>query len=73
MPSNGQPSPWRFAGVGLELAGVVAVLALIGHGLDRWWGSHPWGVLGGSMLGIVGGLYNLVKQVIREGDDGSKK
>ena len=66
MARKQEPSPWRFAGVGLELGGVVVVMAFLGHAFDRWQGTHPWGVLTGSTIGICGGLYNLVKQVIRE-------
>ena len=52
-------------GVGLELAGTVAVLSLLGYGLGRWLDIEPWGTIGGAMLGIIGGLYNLIKQVIK--------
>ncbi len=65
MPDQPQPNPWRHAGAGLELAGVVGVLAWIGYGLDRWWGTQPWCFIGGATVGIVGGLYNLVKSVLR--------
>ncbi len=63
------PSPLRFAGVGVELAGVVVGMALLGYGIDRWLGTPPWGVVIGSTLGIAGGLYNVVKNVTRESDD----
>lgn len=64
MPSQREPNPWRYAGAGLELAGAVGVLALIGYGLDRWWDTEPWFFLGGATVGIVGGLYNLIKGVM---------
>jgi F0F1-type ATP synthase assembly protein I len=73
MPAQREPSPWRYAGVGLELAGVVAVLAWLGYAFDNWRGTAPWGVLAGSTIGVVGGLYNLVKQVIREQGGESKQ
>jgi len=52
----------RQSGVGLELAGATAGLALVGYWIDRRFGTSPWGLLGGVVIGIVGGLYNLVKQ-----------
>jgi F0F1-type ATP synthase assembly protein I len=52
----------RYSGVGLELAGATAGLALVGYWIDGKFGTAPWGILGGVFIGIVGGLYNLVKQ-----------
>jgi len=59
----------RHSGVGLELAGATAGLAFIGYWVDRRFGTEPWGILGGVILGLVGGLYNLVTeslQAVRE-------
>lgn len=52
----------RYSGVGLELAGATAGLALLGSWIDRRLGTSPWGIVGGVFIGIVGGLYNLVKE-----------
>ena len=52
----------RYSGAGLELAGATAVLALIGHWVDGHYGTQPWGILAGVVIGLVGGLYNLVKE-----------
>jgi F0F1-type ATP synthase assembly protein I len=52
----------RYSGVGLELAGATAGLALVGYWLDQRFGTSPWGVLGGFVIGIGGGMYNLVKE-----------
>jgi F0F1-type ATP synthase assembly protein I len=48
--------------VGLELAGATAGLALLGYWIDGKYGTAPWGILGGVIIGIVGGLYNLVRE-----------
>ena len=59
----------RYSGVGLELAGATAGLAFIGYWIDRKFGTQPWGILGGVVIGLVGGLYNLVReslQAVRE-------
>ena len=66
----------RYSGVGLELAGATAGLALIGYWIDTKYGSSPWGMLGGVLIGIVGGLYNLVKEsqaAIREAEAADAK
>jgi F0F1-type ATP synthase assembly protein I len=52
----------RYSGVGLELAGATAGLALLGYWIDRRFGTTPWGFVGGVIIGIVGGLYNLVRE-----------
>jgi F0F1-type ATP synthase assembly protein I len=52
----------RYSGVGLELAGATAGLALVGYWIDRKFGTSPWGILGGVTIGIVGGLYNLIRE-----------
>ena len=73
MAPQREPNPWRYAGVGLELAGVVVGLAWLGYALDNWRGTAPWGVIIGSTLGIVGGLYNLIRQVIADQQRDEKK
>jgi len=52
----------RYSGIGFELAGAVAGFALLGYWIDRRYGTSPWGILGGVCVGLIGGLYNLVKQ-----------
>ncbi len=56
------PAWVRYSGVGLELAGATAGLALVGYWIDGKFGTSPWGILGGVGIGIVGGLYNLVRE-----------
>ena len=55
----------RYSGVGLELAGATAGLALVGYWIDRKFGTQPWGMLGGVVIGLVGGLYNLVRESLQ--------
>lgn len=45
----------------MELAAAVALLTLIGWWVDGRFGTAPWGVLVGSLLGLVGGMYNLIR------------
>jgi F0F1-type ATP synthase assembly protein I len=52
----------RYSGVGLELAGATAGLAFVGYWIDGKFGTSPWGILGGVTIGIVGGLYNLIRE-----------
>ena len=60
----------------MELAGATAGLALVGYWIDRKFGTAPWALLAGVVIGIVGGLYNLVKQslaAMREAGDDDRK
>jgi ATP synthase protein I len=66
MPAGRRFPGWvRHSGLGLQLAGGVAGFALIGYWIDRQYGSRPWGLIVGVVLGIVGGLYNLVKEALQ--------
>jgi F0F1-type ATP synthase assembly protein I len=63
MPADRRFPRWvRHSGIGLELAGATAGLALIGYWVDRRFGTGPWGILGGVAIGLVGGLYNMVRE-----------
>jgi F0F1-type ATP synthase assembly protein I len=54
------------AGAGYTLIGAIMLLGLIGYGLDRWAGTAPWFLVGGLLLGIVVGMYELAKTVWRK-------
>jgi F0F1-type ATP synthase assembly protein I len=49
------------AAASYSLIGAVVLLGGAGYGLDRWLGTSPWCVLGGLVLGLVVGFYELVK------------
>lgn len=55
----------RYAGLGLELAGGVLGFALFGWWIDRHFETSPWGLLTCAVLGLIGGLYNLVRASLR--------
>ena len=69
QPTQGK-SPWAMAGVGLQFAVTTAVFAFIGYFLDKRYGWSPWGVIGCSLVGFIGGFYLLIKEFLK--DQGGK-
>ena len=67
MPATEDPKPsWhRQAGLGLEFFGVVFGSVLLGTWIDRSYDTSPRGVLICAILGIFGGLYNLIRSALR--------
>lgn len=61
MAKQTQPKPWAMLGAGVELGGVVALMALLGWWLDRRWGTTPWLLLTGLTIATIGGIYNLYR------------
>lgn len=59
-------SAMRFAGLGMELAGSVLVLAGLGYLADRYFENETaWGVLVGALLGFAFGMFNLFRLVAK--------
>lgn len=56
---------YRYASLGLELAGAIVGLTLAGVWVDHTFGTGPTGVIVGASLGVVGGLYNFIRAALR--------
>jgi len=54
------------ASAGYSLIGAILLLGGAGYAIDWWRGTSPWGLLGGLLLGIVVGFYELAKTVWRK-------
>lgn len=59
---------WNFAQVGLELAGAVLLGLLGGWWLDRRFDTLPWLTLLCSAAGLGGGMYIVIKKLLRAGE-----
>ena len=53
------------AAVGYTMIGAIVLLGGGGYALDAWLGTSPWFLLGGLMLGLVVGFYELAKTIWR--------
>jgi len=51
------------AGASYTLIGAIILLGGIGYAIDSWRGNSHWFLLGGLVLGIVVGMYELAKTV----------
>ncbi len=49
--------------IGYVLIGALGVCGGAGYALDRWLATSPWFLIGGLMLGLVVGFYELAKIV----------
>jgi ATP synthase protein I len=73
----------RLSGLGVELVGAVAGFTLLGYWWDRHFETAPWGLVICIGLGLIGGMYNLIRrslaaskeEAVREAKstDGDKK
>ena len=43
------------------LIGAIILLGGIGYMVDRWQGTSPWFLLGGLLLGLIVGFYELAR------------
>lgn len=65
----------RLSGMGFELVAAVGGFILVGYWWDRHFGTGPRGIVVGAVLGVIGGMYNLIRQSLvasREAASGSK-
>ncbi len=53
----------RFAGLGLQFAVTMAVLGALGWWLDSRFGTLPWLLVTGVLLGAIGGFVRIIKAV----------
>jgi ATP synthase protein I len=51
--------------IGVDLACVLLVCVLIGHYIDGRWGTSPWGLLLGIVLGLIGGAASAYRMIMR--------
>jgi F0F1-type ATP synthase assembly protein I len=45
----------------------IVLFIYVGHRVDRWLDREPWFMVGGALIGIVLGFYNLYRAVAPPG------
>ena len=45
------------------LIGAIVLFGGIGYAVDRWQGTSPWFAVGGLLLGVIVGLYEIAKVI----------
>lgn len=48
--------------MGVDLAAAVGGFTLVGYLVDRHWEVYPRFTVVGAILGLIGGMYNLIRQ-----------
>jgi F0F1-type ATP synthase assembly protein I len=51
------------AGASYTLIGAIIVIGGLGYAIDAWRGTSPWFLIGGLLLGVAVGLWELSKTV----------
>ena len=55
----------RFAGLGIQFACWVGLLAFAGHQCDLWLDTRPFLLIAGCLLGAAGGMWDVIRTVGR--------
>lgn len=64
----------KYANMGFEFAAAVCGFSLLGYWIDRHWQIEGrWGLIVCAGLGVVGGLYNLIRQAVAAAAEASGK
>ena len=63
--SDDEKSPWSIAGMGFQLVATTLLFAGMGYLLDREFGWSPWGLVVMTLIGMIGGLYLLIKEALK--------
>jgi hypothetical protein len=57
---------WQYAGLGLQMGLTILLFAFLGYEIDKRMGWSPWGLVTASMLAVVGNMYLLVKESLKD-------
>lgn len=58
------PEPGELVGVGLQFAGAIVLFLFLGRWLDSRFGTEPWLLVTGVVVGAVGGFYSMYRRLV---------
>jgi F0F1-type ATP synthase assembly protein I len=56
-------------GIGFEFVVSVVALGAVGWYLDRKWNTTPWLLIAGLVLGLITGIWTMLRTALREFKD----
>jgi F0F1-type ATP synthase assembly protein I len=56
---------WRLAGVGWEFSSQVLAGVLLGWGIDWFFETKPWGIVGGAAAGLSVGTLQFIRNAVK--------
>ncbi len=59
-----RPNSRRLAGIGFELAAAVGGFVLFGYWVGKHYDRAELGIVIGAVLGLIGGMYNLIRTTL---------
>jgi F0F1-type ATP synthase assembly protein I len=54
-------------GLGFELVAPILLGVWAGYRLDSWWGTKPWSMVVGALLGMAVGFYTFLRGALSRG------
>lgn len=63
IKKNSSKTILSYSTIGLQLALIMILCVYGGHKLDEYFNSSPWFVVLGTVIGMVGGIYNLINSL----------
>lgn len=67
-PDLGMALGQKYFAAGLRFAGGIVFFVLLGHGLDRWLGITPVGVVAGTIVGTVLSFLSIYRELVTDRD-----
>ena len=60
----------RFGSAGMAAGLALAVCVVGGHFADKYFGTHPWLIITGIVVGLVTSFVTLIRSALRDDGDG---
>ena len=72
-PFNAIRAGGPLLGAGVQMAAAVVLMFFFGRWLDTKFGTDPWLMMAGSLIGAGGGLFSFIRTALKAGKSESEK